>query len=469
MELSDAQRERWVVGALLHDSKVDSVEAGQKMLDAVGLTPAEFSDSRMGRAFGAVEVLLRQGRPATASEVAEILMPGNPRAAMEALRDLRAQAVPNADLLAAHASKLRHLAGLRRTHAYLSSAAEGITPKSDANRLASDLATFAAGLGVATSGYRLASEDVARIIEQQEAVNLGTRTPVVPTGIELLDEHITGFRNTLSLIAGAPGVGKTALMATVIENVSNAFARRRAEQLRAAGQTEGPTYGGDRVGLMALEDGTEAITSRLVAKHSGLAWGAIGAIRLTDYQLEQFQLGCAEAHTVMDRVQKFETEDGGSITASKVVGIARDWILHRRVKILFIDHLGEIAHETSERERHDLRIKAMAQELRSIAIRFSVPIVLLHHLNREAQKTTTGRPSLHHLAESEYLGRICRLALGLWPGTEEDTVHLSILKQSRGATGAAVGRTLVLKRRKEAAMVSNLGGTVVDLEGNNGR
>ena len=451
-ELTDVQREAWVVGALLHDQQVDSIESAKALLEALSLTPADFSSPKFSRAFAACEALLRQGRPASVVDVAEVLVAGREadrKPIVDALRDLRAQAVPSRELLVSHARRLRRLALLRGARAFLSEQAQKLDGTGEVGALASDLTAFASTLSMATRGYRSASEDVARIVEAQEEVNLGRRMPLVPTGIEVLDEHILGFRSTLSIIAGAPGVGKTALMSTIVENIAEAFVRRED---------------GSRIGLFALEDGTEAITSRIVARHSGLAWGAIGAVRLNDYQLERFQDGCGVAHRVMDLVEKFEPEVGESVTASQVTAVARDWVLNRKVKIIFLDHLGELEPEAGDTEKHYLRVKAMAKELRALAIRFSVPVVLLHHLNREAQKSQNGRPQLHHLAEAEYLGRMCRLALGLWPGGDEDSLNVSILKQTRGPAGAAMGsKVLVLRRLKEAAMVSNHGGAVVDL------
>lgn len=449
--IADVQREQWILGALLHDHRLDSIEASQGLLDAVGLTAEDFSHEKVGRAFQAAETLLRQGKPADPRSVAEILTRGQPGALesiLNGLRDLRAKAVPNRELLTSHSEKLRRLSALRRARDFHKARAEAISATDEIEAVADDMATFASSLSSSGRGYRLASEDVVRILEAQEEVQLGHRMPVVPTGIGALDELILGFRPTLSVIAGAPGVGKSALMTTVVENISNAFSKRSD---------------GAKLGVFALEDGTEAITSRLVARHSGIPWGHIGAKRLSDYQLGGFQEGLGVAHRVMDRVEKFETDDGNGITASQLVSTARDWVLHRNVKIIFIDHLGELEPEDNDKEKHYLRVRRMVKELRSIAIRYSVPVVALHHLNREAQKSQDGRPALHHLAESDYLGRMCRLALGLWPGLTEDTLNISILKQTRGASGVTMGsKAVVLKRLKESAMVSNEGGECID-------
>jgi len=274
-----------------------------------------------------------------------------------------------------------------------------------------------------------------------------TREPVIPTGIALLDEYILGFRPTLSIIAGAPGVGKSAILASVLENISNAFAARSSAS---------------KVGLFALEDGSEAITSRIVAKHSGIPWGHIGAIALKPEQLVRFQEGLAYAHNVMERVEKFDAPNGVGVTAAQLVSVARDWVLNRNVKIIFIDHLGEIEPEDGDRDKHYRQVRSMAKELRSIAIRYGVPVVCLHHLNREAQRAE--QPMLYHLAESDYLGRMCRLALGLWYGASPDTLNVSILKQTRGAAGSIMGsQMLALNRDMEAAMVKSAGGKAIDI------
>ncbi len=59
---------------------------------------------------------------------------------------------------------------------------------------------------------------------------------------------------------------------------------------------------------------------------------------------------------------------------------------------------------------------------------------------------------------------MARLALGLWQGSDEDQLRVSVLKNTRGTRGATGNRCIVLYRDKESALVHNDGGKIIDLE-----
>jgi len=156
--LVDVEREQWILGSLLLEQKLDTLERCQVCLDACNLTQADFSKPSHKKTWVAIETLLRLGKAPDAKSVSELLTAGNPEKASEAvewLRDLRAKAIVNPAMLRAHANRLRKFSALRKTEAFHRTQLEQITPTADLAELASAATEFGATLAVCTRGSLL--------------------------------------------------------------------------------------------------------------------------------------------------------------------------------------------------------------------------------------------------------------------------------------------------------------------------
>lgn len=261
----------------------------------------------------------------------------------------------------------------------------------------------------------------------------GETERIIPTGITALDKEIGGLQSTLTIIGGLPGSGKSALVATILENLLQR---------------------GVRCGLFGLEDGTTWLHERLIAKRANIPLSAIKSGRFTKEQAVRVQNSSAQIHAYVKDLAEWCPRNGRA-KPEDIVAMARNWVLNHGIKAIFVDHIGEIEHSRS-RERFDLGIDETLAHLRGIAIRYDVAVVVAAHLRRDADKRGSGReagaPLLSDFAESAYIERKARLALGVWgnPATP-DLACVTILKNTSGPAGATLG----LSRELEAAMINS--------------
>jgi replicative DNA helicase len=87
----------------------------------------------------------------------------------------------------------------------------------------------------------------------------------VATGLDDLDHKMGGLQKSdLVIIAGRPGMGKTALATNIAFNIARAY----RGQLRPDGEME--TINGGIVGFFSLEMSSEQLATRIIAEQSGV-------------------------------------------------------------------------------------------------------------------------------------------------------------------------------------------------------
>ena len=414
--MSDA--EGAIVGGLLMLTSVETLRDASRLLDVLSLEPQDFASPEMAGYFAAIEARLREGRPSRPADVAAAVaaaMGRKPEVVERRLVGLRVGAHRGEEVFRDLATQIRSASMQRRLKEFYRTRADAVAEPGEELRA---IEAFTKNLAVRNGGTRLGDEDVIALCDQLEAAQLGNGANVTPTGIDALDAVVGGFRPTLNIIGGLPSIGKTALVATVIENLI----------LR-----------GVKVGVFALEDGTIGITRRILARRAGIPFGDLGARRLTPHELESFQDAAGIWHPLAQQMLKF---DGEACTPKRLVDMARDWIVNRGCRIVFVDHLGELEPDevgSRHEEAHWRIVRRMLAELRLIATRYGVPVVACAHFNREAARSGAA-PGLHQFAESEYIGRMSRVALGLWRDAEEDTdsIRCTVLKNMFGPRDVTV-------------------------------
>lgn len=272
------------------------------------------------------------------------------------------------------------------------------------------------------------------ISAHMDAVARGEVEPVIPTGIEMLDKAIGGLQPTLTVIGAQPGVGKSALLASISHNLA----------LR-----------GVKVGVFSMEDEGSWMAWRLLSHQSGIGQSTLRHRRMYPDTAQHI------AESIGKLWQPFHNilvDDRSGLSAAEVVMGARDMVLNHGCRAVFVDHLGELRYPNGRRDRFDLDVAEGLSDLRSIAKSYGVPVVCAVHLTRKSDDGPT--PKLTSFANSAAIERQARVALGLTrqPGKDELLVH--VLKQTNGRAGMAVQ----LNFNGPAALVANEGGRIIEPE-----
>jgi replicative DNA helicase len=432
-----------LLASILTAAAVSGAEKTKEQVERAGLRVEHFAGPGHPDIFATIEALLKNGRAPTCDVVADIV---GGMAALKAVGGAGylialggAWDEPWQHAFTARADELKRRSAIRRCVVFFeSAAARAKAPGVKPAEVLSDARRFLDETSGAVHEYRTCAEDAYALAERMEAFAAGKRDTILPTGIDALDEEVGGLRPTLTVLGGLAGVGKSALVATILGNLA---AR------------------GVKCGFFGLEDGTQWVTDRLVSREARIPLSDLCVRRLHDFELETLQEGMGRVAGWMGNVEKCAPD--AKMKPADLVAIAKDWVMNRGVRAVFVDHIGELDHG-GNRERHDLSVADSLSQLRSIAIDRGVPVVVVAHLRRDYEaKARAGdsKPMLSHFAESAYIERMARLALGVWAGRDEDTMHVSVLKFTHGRAGG----TLALPRITKAALVSSKGGKRIEI------
>lgn len=405
-----------------------------------GLTAAHFSSPRARTIWQIAEHLARLRRKVDAVTVFSAGIAGRlvVDADAEWLAGLQASnVVTTATAWAQMTGDLRELVHRRQMAERLAGIARGLGEGLPSSVARSQLHQVVQAMVAATAGDDTGATDLMNLTTDWDANNRAGKVAYVPTRIHALDAEIAGFPANLSLIAGQPGIGKSALLGSII-----------AAQLMADPEM--------RVGLFGLEDGTAWLARRLVAREMGIPLREVGSKPKTGLEDEKLAEVGGKLHPVLERLTTFRH---GRVKAADIVHRASNWVA-QGVRCIYIDHLGEVDHSAGgQRWQKDHEgVAETVRQLRDFAVEAQIPVVALAHTARPEGRGDQERPPrMEELAGSSFLERRARLILGLWH--KAGGMRATVLKATEGAPGA----TIEFERQLTAALVDPTGGATVNV------
>ena len=253
------------------------------------------------------------------------------------------------------------------------------------------------GMGMRTESFTTMKELTEQSIDRYQALNEGRVREGVNTGFETLDILTAGLKGSLLIImASRPGIGKTAMMCTMVKNIARS---------------------GHMAGIFELEMDKEALDDRWMASTTG-----INSMRFrygTGPNAEEWKKILVAAE------DKYKwpvlIDDSGGMKINELRRRARKMV-RMGCEIIFIDQLSFIVpadRRKSEWENNTQHVKALGflkKELR-------VPIVLLCQLNRELEKRAKKKPVLSDLkmtGQLEEEADMVLLGFRKYPYTQKD-------------------------------------------------
>lgn len=394
-----------------------NLQSVQAAVDAHDIEPGDFLYPDHGRIWGAVKGMLQAGAVPDLYAI-ERLLPDIKRPVLVESLLANEMAPPDAKLaiLADTAQRRRIAKALDRVKAMAQDTATALSAVVAEAQRALESVTCR------EVSCRTAEGDVLTLMEHVAAVAAGHVEPVLPTGIPKLDDLVGGLQKTLTVIGSIPGVGKSALLASILRNLGSR---------------------GVKVGLFSLEDERNWVARRIAADACHVPLFVLQTRPLSPGQQERLDAG---ASSVYDTMKSFIIDDRPAVTCADIVAGARQMIVRHDVRAVVVDHLGEIRLKRSD--RHDLDIAEVLQQLRALAKMYGVPVVVACHLKR--RDGCESEPKLSDFAFSAGVERMARVALAL-TRANEDQLRVHVLKQTCGASGVH----LDLEFNKLAGMVHN--------------
>jgi len=245
----------------------------------------------------------------------------------------------------------------------------------------------------------------------------------VETGFQDLDEKTSGFQpGDLIIIAGRPGMGKTAFALSV---AAKANARRPV-----------PTA------IFSLEMSAEALTQRMMCSEAGLSMHALRRGVISNRQRATLAAALGSLYEA-----PLYVDDTPGLTALDMRARARRLKSQGPLAMVIIDYLQLMEATTRRREANrQQEITEITRALKAMAKELNVPVVVLSQLSRATEKREDRRPQLADLRESGSIEQDADVVLFLFrpimykkgeiadPNLEREA-YLDVAKQRNGPTG----------------------------------
>ncbi|MGO9740195.1 MAG: replicative DNA helicase [Roseiarcus sp.] len=210
------------------------------------------------------------------------------------------------------------------------------------------------------------------------------------TGLVDLDHKMGGLQaSDLVIIAGRPGMGKTALATNIAFNIARAY--------RGEVEPDGAmrTADGGIVGFFSLEMSAEQLATRIIAEQSGVA----------SYKIRRGDITEREFHLVSQAMQEMQSipfyiDQTGGISIAQLTARARRLKRQRGLDLLVVDYLQLLSGAKMRSENRTQELTEITTGLKALAKELNVPILGLSQLSRQVEARDDKRPQLSDLRES---------------------------------------------------------------------
>jgi len=213
----------------------------------------------------------------------------------------------------------------------------------------------------------------------------------IATGLDDLDRMMGGMQpSDLVILAGRPGMGKTALATNIGYNVAKAW----QGEVRPDGHTL--TTNGGVVGFFSLEMSAEQLATRIIAEQTSIPSNQIRRGGISEADFERIKDYSVELQHL-----PFFVDETGGLSVAQLAARARRLKRQRGLDLLVIDYLQLL--QGSTRRSADNRVQEITEittKLKALAKELNVPILALSQLSRQVESREDKRPQLSDLRES---------------------------------------------------------------------
>jgi replicative DNA helicase len=246
----------------------------------------------------------------------------------------------------------------------------------------------------------------------------------------------------LVILAGRPGMGKSALATNMAYNIAKAW---RGE-VRPDGRTE--SVNGGIVGLFSLEMSAEQLATRILAEQT----------EIPSYRIRRGEIDPTDFDRIAQMAREMETiplyiDETGGISIAQLTARARRLKRQRGLDLMVIDYIQLLTG--SSRRAQEGRVQEVTEittGLKALAKELNVPILALSQLSRQVESRDDKRPQLSDLRESGSIEQDADVVLFIFreeyylknkeprPGSEEHFKWLAEMEQVHGKAELIIGK-----------------------------
>lgn len=263
----------------------------------------------------------------------------------------------------------------------------------------------------------LVRNKVDEIVEESRKFSkTGIRTsPGILSGFADIDRLTEGFcPGNLCIIAGRPGMGKTAMALNMLHHICVKQKKKAA--------------------FFSLEMTNDEIVMRMLSRSNQLDYSVLKSFSLNEAQIEEL----SQEKKIFNDVH-IVTYDDMVRAVSEMRRRCRRLKERCGLDIVFIDYLQLIESRKRNYENRQVEVADISRELKSMALDLNIPVVCLAQLSRKIEERQSGVPVLSDLRESGSVEQDSDLVMFLAPTSTDPArknhISLYLAKNRHGQTG----------------------------------
>jgi replicative DNA helicase len=204
----------------------------------------------------------------------------------------------------------------------------------------------------------------------------------VPTGLTDLDEKLGGLhKSDLVILAGRPGMGKTALATNIAYHAAQTLMSRQEKS---------------SVAFFSLEMSSEQLSTRILSEQARIKSDDIRRGKVTEVEINRY----IETSRNIYNLPLF-IDETPAITISTLCNRARRIKRLFGVSLVVVDYIQLMRAPSSNRNDNRVQeVSEITQGLKALAKELKVPVLALSQLSRAVESRDDKKPQLSDLRES---------------------------------------------------------------------
>jgi replicative DNA helicase len=226
----------------------------------------------------------------------------------------------------------------------------------------------------------------------EKALNTGGGLSGVTTGLDSVNGKTGGLHHSdLIILAGRPGMGKTALATNMAFNAAQRFVRDQEDGIAS------DKSAGAGVAFFSLEMSADQLATRILAEQSGISSENLRMGRISQHDFRNLARAAAELENL-----PLYIDDTPGLTIAALRTRARRMKRQRGIGLIVVDYL-QLLQGTGKAGGDQNRVQEISEisrGLKTLAKELNVPVLALSQLSRQVEQREDKRPQLSDLRES---------------------------------------------------------------------
>jgi replicative DNA helicase len=226
----------------------------------------------------------------------------------------------------------------------------------------------------------------------EKALNTGGGLSGVTTGLESVNGKTGGLHHSdLIILAGRPGMGKTALATNMAFNAAQRFVRDQEDGIAPEKSA------GAGVAFFSLEMSADQLATRILAEQSGISSENLRMGRISQHDFRNLARAAAQLENL-----PLYIDDTPGLTIAALRTRARRMKRQRGIGLIVVDYLQLLqgAGKAGGDQNRVQEISEISRGLKTLAKELNVPVLALSQLSRAVEQREDKRPQLSDLRES---------------------------------------------------------------------